>query len=421
MANASDKIKPISLSELNQYIAADIVADKSLQNVWTIAETNDLRISGGHCYLELIEKDSAGKILARLRTIIWASQFARLNAEFFTATGQHLKSDMKVMMKVSVNFHPVFGLSAVVSDINPDYTCGDIMRRRLLIIQRLKDEGVFDLNRSLPWPEAPLNIAIVSAKGAAGYGDFINQLYSNNSKIRFLTKLFPAVMQGQSAPSSIIEALELVDRDNTDFDCVVIIRGGGATGDLSCFDDYNLAANIAQFPLPIIVGIGHERDRTVLDDIAAVSVKTPTAAAEWLVNKVDFIIRHVRDLASEIFRISTEKISSSLQQLAYYQGLIPSLALNRIGQAKTSLDSAIPDIIRQACVNNIRRQSDKLDAYAQLLEALSPESVLKRGYSITRINGHAVTDASTVAEGDTISTLLYKGTIHSVICNQSKN
>lgn len=410
-----EAVEALSLSALNALIAGDIVADKRLQNVWVVAETGDVRVSGGHCYFELIEKDTAGHPVARMRAIIWASQFARLNAEFRIATGRSIESDMKIMVRVSINFHAAFGLSAVVSDINPEFTCGDIMRRRREIINRLTAEGIIDMNRTLPWSDTPLRIAVISAKGAAGYGDFITQLYTNPSRLNFSTRLFPAVMQGENAPQSVIAALEQVASECDSFDCAVIIRGGGATGDLSCFDNYELAANVAQFPLPVIVGIGHERDTTVLDDIASVRVKTPTAAAEWLISKVETALTRVKDIASEIFRLATAKISGNLQQLAYYQGLIPTLALAKIEAAHTALEASIPDAIRNSIVETIRRNTTLLDNHAALIDALSPKSVLSRGYSITRVNGHAVTDAATLIDGDTITTVFASGSVNSTV------
>lgn len=406
----------ISLLQLNSRISSAVAADMSLRDVWVTAETGDLRVSGGHCYLELIEKDPQnGRPVARLRAIIWASQYARIATEFALATGQQLVSDLKVMVRVTVNFHPAFGMSAVISDINPEFTCGDLIRRRMMMINRLTEEGIIDMNRTLPWSETPWRVAVISAKGAAGYGDFITHLYNNPSRLRFSTELFPAVMQGENAPQSIVAALEAVASRIDDFDCVVVIRGGGATGDLSSFDNYDLAANIAQFPLPVIVGIGHERDVTILDYVAAVRVKTPTAAAEWLIGRMDAALSKVRDIAAEIFRAATSKVSGGLQQLAYYQGLLPSLSIGRIDRARSSLDAAVPESLRHMVGQIVSRQSDRLDAAARLIEALSPEAVLKRGYSICRVNGRAVTAASDLNRGDILTTVLADGTLKSTI------
>ena len=275
----------ITLEELTSRIGGLINTSSSLRNVWVTAETSDLRRSG-HCYLELIQKHPAtGEPVARARATIWRSVFARIESDFFVATGQRLDSGMKVMVQVTANYHPAYGLSLNITDIDPTYTMGDLMRIRMEILARLKREGVLELNRTVEWCDVPLRIAVISAPGAAGYGDFIHQLYSNDFRLRFTTCLFPAVMQGVQAPPSIIAALERIAAEEEEWDCVVIIRGGGATSDLASFENYDLAANVAQFPLPIIIGIGHERDVTVLDYVANMRVKTPTAAAEWLIGR----------------------------------------------------------------------------------------------------------------------------------------
>ena len=259
------KTEHITLEELTGRISGLINSTPALRNVWVTAETSDLRRSG-HCYLELIQKHPVtGEPVARARATIWRSVFARIDADFFVATGQRLDSGMKVMVQVTANYHPSYGLSLNITDIDPAYTMGDLMRIRMEILARLKQEGVIDLNRTIEWCDVPLRIAVISAGGAAGYGDFIHQIYNNEYRLRFSTKLFPAVMQGTQAPASIISALEDIAAEEENWDCVVIIRGGGATSDLASFENYDLAANVAQFPLPIIIGIGHERDVTVLD------------------------------------------------------------------------------------------------------------------------------------------------------------
>ena len=408
--------EPLSLLQLNSRISAVVAADSALRDVWVVAETGDLRVSGGHCYLELIEKDPvSGRPVARLRAIIWASQYARIAAEFVAATGQQLVSDLKVMVRVTVNFHPAFGLSAVISEINPEFTCGDLIRRRRMMIKQLTEEGIIDMNRTLPWSDVPWRIAVISAKGAAGYGDFITHLYNNPSRLRFSTTLFPAILQGESAPMSIISALEEIASQIDDFDCVVIIRGGGATGDLASFDNYDLAANVAQFPLPVIVGIGHERDVTILDYVAAVRVKTPTAAAEWLIGRVGSAYDKVRDIAGEIFRVATSIVSGGLRQLAYYDGLMPTLVLGKIEREQVKIGSSVPDTIRHSTEAIVRRHNDRLNSVQQLISALSPQSVLKRGYSITRVNGRAISDVSALKPGDIVETRLATGSYKSSV------
>ena len=257
----------LSLLELTRLVAS-LVQRPETQNVWVTAELSDVAVRGGHCYMELLQKDERGLQVAKARGVIWASNFPRIDAEFFAATGQRFATGLKVMLHVSASMHPVYGFSLVVTAVNPDYTMGDLMRRRREILERLQREGILELNRQLQWPAVPQRIAVVSAEGAAGYGDFMNQLYHNPSRLRFKTRLYPAVMQGTSAPRSIISALECIAAEADMWDGVVIIRGGGATSDLQAFEDYELAANVAQFPLPIAIGIGHERDITVLDWVA---------------------------------------------------------------------------------------------------------------------------------------------------------
>ena len=317
MPLAGDVSPALTLSQLNQRIAG-LLASQSLRDVWVTAELSDFRRSGGHCYMELMEKiEPTGAVAARMRGIIWANQAPRICSKFATVTGQQIATGLKVMVRGTVNYHASYGISFVITDIEPSFTVGDVERRRREILRRLQAEGILELNRSLEWPVPALRVAVISAPGAAGYGDFIHQLYNNSSRLRFVTRLFPAVVQGERTVPSVIEALERIAADDEGcWDCVVIIRGGGATSDLISFDDYHLAANIAQFPLPVIVGIGHERDVTVLDFVANMRVKTPTAAAEWLVGRAEQLLDHLRTLSSEMLHAVTERVSGSLAQLA---------------------------------------------------------------------------------------------------------
>ena len=430
--------RAITLREFTSLVSG-LLTDMSVRDRWVTAEIMDLAVRGGHCYMELVEKEpDTGRTLAKLRAIIWASAYPRMAAMFCAATGQQLASGLKVMVKVTVNFHSVFGLSAVISDIDPGYTMGDLVRRRNMMIQRLKAEGIYDMNRSLPWPEPALRIAVVSARGAAGYGDFIHQLYSNPLRLRFTTRLFEAVMQGERAPGSIIAALGRIAAQTDEWDAVVIIRGGGATSDLVSLDDYELAVHVAQFPLPIIVGIGHERDVTVLDYVANMRVKTPTAAAEWLVGRAGEQLEAIRDIATRIFRAVSDTLAGNFRQLSFYQGQIPALAasasqkaasrLQRCGIALSAVASgrivrrldalgAMSERIVTAVNSRMRTQADRLESMSTLLKVLSPEATLRRGYSITRINGHSVTTAGEVAPGMTIETTLASGKIVSTVKN----
>lgn len=429
-------VPALTLRELNRRIAGQL-AVPSLQNVWVVAELSDVRQSGGHCYFELIDKnESTGIVDARLRGIIWASVFPQLSARFSAYTGQRLATGLKVMVRGSINYHAAYGMSFVVNAIDPSFTMGDIERRRREILKRLETEGILELNRSLEWNCPTLRIAIVSAPGAAGYGDFISQLYSNGSRLRFVTRLFPAVMQGERTAASVIDALDEINSQVDDWDCVVIIRGGGATSDLVSFDNYELAANVAQFPLPVIVGIGHERDVTVLDYIANMRVKTPTAAAEWLIGQAQEALDNLRVIASDMLRAVNDKLGGCATQLAYIEGQLPvapaaavERALSRLHQASVSLVSAssgriapelarlrqMPQAIGVAVHNLLSRHSDRLDAKRSLLDALSPMATLRRGYTITRVNGKAVTSVSDLTAGAVIVTSVQDGTLESTV------
>lgn len=406
----------ISLREFNARLGAAVNDRPGLSSVWVTAETADLRVSGGHCYMELIEKDPAGfATLARLRAVIWSSRFAVINRRFADVTGMTLRSDIKVMVCVTASYHPVYGLSAVISDIDPAYTAGDLLRRRQMLVERLTAEGIIDMNRTLEWPDVVLRVAVISSKSAAGYGDFINQLYNNSLRLRFTTRLFPATLQGDSAPSSIIAALHAVAAEADDFDCVVIIRGGGATSDLASFDDYDLAAHVAQFPLPVIVGIGHERDVTILDYVANKRVKTPTAAAEWLVDRGRAALMRARSLASDIFNVVSSRISSAMSRVDRLGGLLPSVVEARIDAERRRVDGHCADELRRCVADIVSRRSTTLDSAAALIEALSPEATLRRGYSITRIGGHAVTSFSQLNKGDIVTTVFADGSAVSQI------
>lgn len=406
----------ISLLDLNRRVAALFASARDIQGVWVMAETADLRVSGGHCYFEMVQKDpSTGIPQARGRAVIWASQYAGINARFRAATGASLQSGIKIMARVNVSYHTVYGMSMVVTDINPDYTVGDLIRRRNEMLARLRAEGIIDMNRTLPWPSLVQRVAVISAKGAAGYGDFIHQLYTNPYRLRFATELFPATMQGEGAARSVIAALDCVAASSKAYDCVVIIRGGGAGTDLASFDDYELAANIAQFPLPVIVGIGHERDVTVLDYVANMRVKTPTAAAEWLVGRGAESLRRLHQLASAILQTVTDRVGGSRRQLAYITGQLPGLAQAVIERNREKLSRRVEAEIVQNAGLQLRRRRERLDAVAQLLDALSPQATLRRGYSITRVDGKAVTDASSVPPGAEIETVLANGTLRSAV------
>ena len=408
--------RAIPLAELCRRIGYAVNSAPSLSDVWVTAETSDVRTSGSHCYMELIQKDEAGGTpLAKCRAVIWASAFARLGAAFYAATGSRLRSDMKIMARVTANYHTVYGLTLVISDIDPAYTVGDLARRRMEIIARLQDDGVYDLNRELEWSPTPCRVAVVSAAGAAGYGDFVKHLHLNPFRLRFDTTLFPATLQGERTPASVIAALEAIMERVDDFDCVVIIRGGGAVSDLASFDDYELAFNVAQFPLPVIVGIGHDRDTTVLDYVANTRVKTPTAAAEILIGRMADALQSVRDLGRDILDTVSARLDGQHRQLAYYQGTLPAIVRSVIERNRRRTGAEVAASLTATVRSHLARRTDRLTALGEMLDMLSPEATLRRGYSITRHDGHAVTDASSLPTGALLTTTFAKGTATSVV------
>lgn len=427
---------PISLLEYNRRINA-VINNAALQRCWIVAETVDVAVRGGHCYLDLVQKNpETNAIVAKSRAIIWSSVFFRLSRFFEETTGQKFATGLKVMVEVSANFHEQYGLSLVISNINPSYTLGDIARLRLEILKRLKNEGLINLNKSLLWSEIPQRIAVISADSAAGYGDFVSQLNGNPDGLVFYTLLFRSYMQGVNVVPSIIDALERVKKFVNLFDCVVIIRGGGATTDLNIFDNYDLAAAVARFPLPVIVGIGHTRDYTVLDEVASVSVKTPTAAAEFLINKLSLELRHLEELQDTIVSTVENLLNASKQELNYYSSTIP-LTARRILQTQESLLSRIKATIPMAAKshierggqslkmlenklqmvseNTISREKLRLDSLSKQVELLSPMQVLKRGYSLVTVNGKCVTSASQINTGDVIVNQFADGNIESKV------
>ena len=414
-----------------------LLQDSSVQRCWVVAETSDVAVRGGHCYLELIQKDpERGQTLAKARAVIWANRFAMLRYAFETATGQAFGSGLKVMVEVTASFHELYGLSLQITNINPTYTLGDMARLRMEILRRLKAEGILTMNKELEWPSVAQRIAVISAGTAAGYGDFIDQLHRNPSGIQFYTCLFQATMQGVNTVPSVIAALERINRHADLFDCVVIIRGGGATSELNSFDSYELAANVAQFPLPVISGIGHDRDNTVIDEVASVRVKTPTAAAEWLIDRAQQALDNLNALTDGVIDLANRMVSDSRQQLAYISGVIPyavraTLERNRAKldlymqqipmRASMRVDAARKDLSRyrelvgMAVRQQLRDAARRVDMFERQVNLLSPQQVLRRGYSLTLKNGKAVTDASVLQPGDVIETHLAKGTVKSEV------
>lgn len=404
-----------SLLELNALVRRSL--EQCLPDeYWIQAELSDVRSNTtGHCYLEFVQKDPrSNSLVAKAHGMIWSNIYRLLKPYFEETTGQLFASGIKVLVKVTVQFHELYGYSLTVLDIDPTYTLGDMERRRREIRLQLEEEGVLTLNKELEMPLLPQRIAVVSSATAAGYGDFCHQLQHNSGGFFFYTELFPALMQGNQVEKSVLAALDRINARTTEFDVVVIIRGGGATSDLSGFDTYLLAAACAQFPLPIITGIGHERDDTVLDSVAHTRVKTPTAAAELLIHRFTEVADHLDELSARIQQGAYAMLEQEWRRLRSFQTLIPSLAHRKLTDARFALLSVGKDLA-QVTMTLLVQQRHRVQLFQQRIADAAPDKLLSRGYSITLKDGKAVTDASLLNQGDRLVTRLSKGEAHSVV------
>ena len=403
----------ITLFELNRLVR-EAIEDALPMEYWVEAELSECRESRGHFYMELIQKDEqTATPIAKASAKCWANKWLTIRPYFERTTGQQLHAGMKVLLQVYPQFHEAYGFSWIVTDIDPTYTLGDMARKRQEIIQKLKAEGVFDLQKELQLPVFCQRIAVISSQTAAGYGDFCNQLADNPYGFKFETQLFPAIMQGEGVEKSIIAALEQI-YNTPCFDCVVIIRGGGATSDMSGFDTLALAENVANFPLPIITGIGHERDESILDMVSHTRVKTPTAAATLLIDHLKGILEAIEGAQSMITHFVQQKLSMANSQLSIISEAIPrlfSIVKTRQEAKIDTLYTRMPMLIER----RLTSESHRLQLINEKLKALDPTLLLARGYSITLHNGRAVKDVSVLKPGDEIETRVAKGTIHSKV------
>ena len=441
--------KSLTLYELNALVR-ETLALQMPDEYWVEAELSEAREVRGHCYMELIQKDDRSNTpVAKASAKCWASTWQLVKPHFMRVTGQQVHAGMKVLLKVYAQFHESYGFSWIVTDIDPTYTLGDMARKRLEIIRQLKEEGVFELQKELQLPMFCQRIAVISSANAAGYGDFVNQLESNEYGFRFHTQLFPAIMQGEGVEQSVIAALnkifERLEKEDSslftlhsslNFDCVVIIRGGGATSDLSGFDTLALAEHVANFPIPIITGIGHERDESVLDMVSHTRVKTPTAAAAFLISHLKGVLDAIEDAEQCIVlkvrqQMEMEKIRllHLSQQIPSLYSMVKSRQESRLDRLQSSLQLSVSrrlqderhrlDILSHnlppIAERKLLQEHHRLDLLREKLEALNPELLLRRGYSITLNAGKIVKDASLLHPGDLIETRLQKGTVHSVV------
>lgn len=404
-----------SLQQLNLLVRDAI--NSCLSGVyWLETEIAQINENRGHCYLEIIQKEQGYNTpVARAQAKCWRNTWGSIKPYFEHTTGQTLKAGMKVLVLVHPDFHEAFGFSWIVDDIDPRFTLGDMARRRQEIIKILKEEGVFDLNRELPLPLFTQRIAVISSSTAAGYGDFSRQLSENTYGFRFTTTLFEATMQGEGVENSIIAALNAINDDIESYDCVVIIRGGGATSDMSGFDSLALAENVANFPIPIITGIGHDRDECILDMVSHTRVKTPTAAAAFLIERLATVSDRIDSAAERIASYVQQRMTAEKNRLTRASERIPIL----FSLVKTKQDSKL-ERLNQAMLHSIRLKLDKqgmaLDMLSQRVSSLDPALLLKRGYSITTLaDGHALRSPSQVKPGDVITTRLASGSVTSII------
>jgi len=427
----------LSLYELNSLVR-DVIDASLPDSYWVEAELSEAREGyGGHCYMELIEKDERSNTpIAKAHASCWRNRWMLIKPHFERITGQRIHAGMKVLLKVHAQFHENYGFSWIVDDIDPNYTMGDMARKRMEIVNTLKEEGVFELQKELRLPMFCQRIAVISSATAAGYGDFCNQLADNGYGLQFSTALFPATMQGEGVEQSVISALNRINAAYENWDCVVIIRGGGATSDLSGFDTLELAENVANFPLPIITGIGHERDESVLDMISYQRVKTPTAAAAFLIDHLTEVYARVEDAQETIVnyvnrrlqveRMRFERLSSQIptlfslvktKQNVRLDGMMNELKLyvqTKLSAAQRKLEvvsSNVQPILERKLLN----ESHRLQMLEQRMKAQNPELLLKRGYSITLKDGKSVRDASSLQKGDVLETRFAKGQVKSVV------
>lgn len=403
----------IRLVELNSFVKK-LIADNT-QPQWITAEISEVNEHySGHCYLELIEKDDADEhIIAKAKAVIWSFTYRMIKPYFETTTHERLMAGMKVLVKVEVSFHEAYGYSLVIKDIDPQYTLGDMARKRALIIQQLYAEGVMDLNKEIDLPLLVQRIAVISSPGAAGYTDFCNQLHGNAFGFVFYHRLFAAVMQGTETEASIINALEAVYEHKELFDVVVIIRGGGATSDLSWFDNYNIAYHCTQFPLPILSGIGHDKDVSVVDMVAHTSLKTPTAVAQFLVDCMQQTESNLHTVKEEIINYTEQALESWQQRLQLVTLQLPNAVKRKVEQAYYTLTSSIQHLQHRS-KQNLTQKAYTLDKHQQYVQLVSPIRIFEKGYTLTLKNGKPIHN-QILAKGDVVETISLQKLMKSTI------
>lgn len=429
-------MKTVTLFELNNLVR-EVISSTLSEEYWVEAELSEVHEVRGHCYMELIQKELLSNTpVAKASAKCWKNKWSLLREKFAKVTREGLKPGMKVLLKVYADFHEAYGFSWIVTDINPEFTMGDMARKRQEIIDTLKREGVFELQKELVLPQFVQRIAVISSENAAGYGDFCHQLADNPQQLKFYTRLFPAVMQGEGVEESVIGALNSINENIEKFDAVVIIRGGGATSDLSGFDTLRLAENVANFPIPIITGIGHDRDESIVDMVAHTKVKTPTAAAALLIDHLNLVLERLLDAQAEL--IAAVRHRSELEQARLVRmsekipmlfSLVKTRQEQRIERHLANITASLNDKLSREhhrlsliekqlspiLLQQMTKENYRLQLLQQRLEALNPQRLLQRGYSITLCKGKVVKDARQLKAGDEIETKLANGKITSII------
>lgn len=397
------------LSELQLRIKQHLSSQFPLP-IWIVAEISELKVNySGHCYLELIEKGASdGVPKAQARAVIWRSHYPRIASYFESTTGQRLEAGMQLLVKATVSYHELYGFSLQISDIDASYTLGEMERKRQETIARLKAEGVWEMNQTLPLPLVVQRIAILSSRKAAGYQDFYQEL--SQSPYRFHTDLFEAVMQGEAAESSLISALGEVAERIDDYDVVVIIRGGGSTSDLNCFNSYRLCSHIAQFPLPILTGIGHDKDQSVADLVAHTALKTPTAVAGWLIDRMQQIEGWLDGAALTLHDASLNLTRNHLLRLERNEEEIKNLSRRLIDLQRSRLEQYALRLPEE-CGRLLRREGERIRHLESLTESHSPSRILRLGFSVTRLAGRAIRTAEEAPTGSTLEIELAEGHI----------
>ena len=454
--------KPLSLNELNEEIKKALSENLAI-SYWIAGEINSCKVNAsGHCYLELVQKDeNTERIIARNKAIIWAGNYRMIKAYFETTTRQPFDTGISIMVKVNVEYHEIYGLSLNIFDIEPVYTVGELEIKKKKILEQLANEGILTMNKEVEFPYLPKTIAVISSKTAAGYGDFKDQLLKNIHGFRFNIQLFPAIVQGNEAEQSVTMALDKIYRHESIFDCVVIIRGGGSQSDLNCFNNYHIASHVAQFPLPVITGIGHEQDDTITDIVAHTRLKTPTAVAEFLINIYMERQQEIHEMKDAVFHYFENKIRLEKQLIARYASGIIQHTKTKFNNAKTSIElmnarihhsknqyyqrqiskiiSAgihiekiigkkvtkhklklvkMNDMVRHITGEKITGEKYSLEIFGNTINNLNPSAVLNRGYSITLKDGKAIKTSQQVTKDDSVETILSKGKIISTITDK---